>query len=1351
MEPVTPSQIELIQSMDRSLKQMLETMNSVNASTGAQSAAFNELTEAASELKPELDSAKQGLGALEEMQAKVEKGFSSFTDGIKSFIGQGNWDKFAANGSEALSLLHINVDSLTNALTNPLAAAIGFAGGIWDTIVAKAAELAHQGIQFARAMEEVRDKFGDLTQNTSRQVIDVGKNFGSSLREAAGGTGAFSSKFGVGIDGAVAKMQKASELAGDLGATFDALGKEGFKSAADELYVLKDGLAFTSEGLQATTRLAMMGGESLKSFSQSIMASVDKIGKHFGMSTKVLGGDVGKALSNFKMLGKMTGDYVKEITKAAVFTRKLGIELSTLTGIVDKFDDFESGAEAAAQLAQGFGLVIDPLKMMGMEAGPRLAELQKGFVATGRSIESMSRQERALLASTSGLSDEQVQLAFSQKGLSMSYDDISKGADEAAKKQASTQEVMNDLALNIKNILQDMQDFTGFITAFFSGFGVGFGKSSGVQGILRMLAKQLTQVYHIGVSVGGMFSKLFFGDGGPQGKDSKLFKSITSIGDMFVKISGYIADFTGSIKALGEGDVSGAAETLFTNIFGSIQNAFGTATDEFSIVGMAKKFGIFMLQMLQGALGWLAKTGIPSWIKSLKEMFKPGSAIATGIPDAFGTALKGIGANLELLFPLVIELGTEFLSMIPRFFAEYPIASTIGAMFVAGGPILTFITGFGGEFFNTLWSSLGLMASTGATAGAGGAAEAAAAADVATGVGKTMEGAVGEAATTGAGIFESLFSIIEDPLKLAAWGAGIGIFMMALGTAIRDVMLSFTEPLPGKGEKNFIDIVAESANKLSAVKTGDLIALGAIMVGVFGGIGLFVYALASAFEKLPTGAMLIAAGLGMQVGAGLLAIGAVIGVVAVGSGAAGWLAGKIVGGIAGGLASMISAIADAFTDDTFIESLAKAATLGSKIAPSVIGVTAFGSAMEAIAKIVTSTKSALDAIYAVAPDLNAAETSSRELAKQEFARKIASVGMSISVIAPVVSDIFVSISKAFPADIDGTSTASKINKGAANLTALAGAMNSVKTTIDAVGAVNGTIGPLLEKANKDLPTAGKSDPTNLINGILNAVNVFKGAPGATGPAQFGIIGALALLPDIDTAAVSTKIAGLVSMGSALAQINVVMGSLGGGSSIVDSSAILSKNVAALMIVDGPLVQLRKLFGSPNRPGGAFSHLNVPEEGLTEKIDSVFNVLDHYISRATTTSESMADARMRQFSTRVLKITDYMATTRQILENLGTIPLDATIDKLGTDMKVAKSVFSVAGGAVKIAVQMNVTMNAEKISAGLVMGGYIKPTQEFGDYMLANDGVGEYFKNPGKEYNDRPTGGPSGTNARWQPI
>jgi len=1334
VEPVTLSQIELTQSMDRSLKQMLETMNSVNVSTGAQSAAFSELTEAATAASTATSGTTESLGLLSDMQEKVKKGTADLKEGFAKVFGASSWERLTSPANEALGLLGTNVDSLIDSLSNPLAAAIGFVGGIWDQLTTKAAELARQGVQFARAMEEVRDKFGDLTQNTSRQVIDVGKNFGSSLREAAGGTGAFSSKFGVGIDGAIAKMQKASELAGDLGATFDALGKEGFKSAADELYVLKDGLAFTSEGLQATTRLAMMGGESLKSFSQSIMASVNKIGKHFGMSTKVLGGDVGKALSNFKMLGKMTGDYVKEITKAAVFTRKLGIELSTLTGLVDKFDDFESGAEAAAQLAQGFGLVIDPLKMMGMEAGPRLAELQKGFVATGRSIESMSRQERALLASTSGLSDEQVQLAFSQKGLSMSYDDISKGADDAAKKQASTQEIMNDLALNIKNILQDLGDFTGFITAFFSGFGRGFGMSGGIQGILRVLAKQMTFVFNIGVTVGDMFSKLFFGQS--ASKTSPLHNTIAGFGTMFEEIAGHIKTFTEGLLALGEGDVSGAAEKLFTGISGSIQKAFGAGAEGFDIASMAKRFGIFMLQMLQGALGWLAKTGIPSWIKSLKEMFKPGSAIATGIPDAFGDALKGIGANLELLFPLVIELGTEFLSMIPRFFAEYPIASTIGAMFVAGGPILTFITGFGGEFFNTLWSSLGLMASTGATAGAGGAAEAAAAADVATGVGKTMESAVGEAATTGAGIFESLFSIIEDPLKLAAWGAGIGIFMMALGAAIRDVMLSFTEPLPGKGSKSFIDIVVESANKLAAVKVGDLIALGAIMAGVFGGIGLMMVAISGAMQKLPTQSILSS----ITKHPFIAAMAATFGIVAVGSGAAGAVVGYAVGGIATSLASMIGIIVDAFNTPTFISTITNAGTLGTTLAGSVFGINQFSNATGAISDIVTNTKKALDAIDEVSPEIGLIHRAFGGRRGDELIAQLKNMQNVISLIIPSVIETFTIINAAFKpaADENSESTLETIIKGSSNLAVLEKAMGSISSVTVSIGTITKTLNAALADAGS---WGFDGEPQDLIDNVKKVLDIISGTTENPG----GVIQLLKDIPAFDAVAIQTKVDGIGAVSGMLASVATAINSV----ALIKIADITTfgTNLDKIVEEGGPLKKITALFGTTGV--GLQSLVGLSTEGIVLGTDSVFNVLDHYISRATTTSESMADERLQQFSTRVLKITDYMATTRQILENLGTIPLDATIDKLGTDMKVAKSVFSVAGGAVKIAVQMNVTMNAEKVAAGLVMGGYIEAKPAFKTYMQENDGVGEYFNDPAAKFERGGYGGPS-SNAVWSP-
>jgi hypothetical protein len=53
--------------------------------------------------------------------------------------------------------------------------------------------------------------------------------------------------------------------------------------------------------------------------------------------------------------------------------------------------------------------------------------------------------------------------------------------------------------------------------------------------------------------------------------------------------------------------------------------------------------------------------------------------------------------------------------------------------------------------------------------------------------------------------------------------------------------------------------------------------------------------------------------------------------------------------------------------------------------------------------------------------------------------------------------------------------------------------------------------------------------------------------------------------------------------------------------------------------------------------------------------------------------------------------------------------------------------------------MNVTMNAEKISAGLVMGGYVKPTDGFGEYLNTSDGVGERFDSPVGLYKRQATG------------
>lgn len=1328
---MTATQLELMQEMNRTLQQQAEILNTISERLSGQSAAFQEVTSSAEELAPALEDNSAKAGLFEGALKGVTEQWESFTGVVKKFVGEDNFNAFFNAGAEAFNLLGINVTSLADAISNPLAAALGFLGNSWDILVGHAADLAHQGTAFARALEDVREKFGDLTQNTSRQVVDVGRNMSASLREAAGGTGAFASKFSPGVDGAIERMHMAMEIAGDLGSTFDALGKD-FSNASDELYVLKKGLDFTGEGLQATARLAMLGGQSLKSFSQGIMASIDKIGKQFGMSTKVLGGDVGKALSNFKMLGKMTGDYVKEITKAAVFTRKLGIELNTLTGLVDKFDDFEQGAEAAAQLAQGFGLVVDPLKMMGMEAGPRLAELQKAFVATGRSIDSMSRQERSLLAQTSGLSDEQVQLAFSQKGLSMSYDEISKGADAAAKRQATTQEIMNDLALNIKNVIVDMQQFTGFITAFFSGFGAGFGGSRGVMGIIRELAKQLTQVYHIGFQVGRLFSTVLF-SGSSETSAKGLAQSIGRIGQMFVNIANNIKDFVDSIKSVGEGgDISGAVSRLITNIFGNINSAFTGATGNISIFGMAKRFGTFMLQVLNGALKWLVTTGIPGWIVAIRSSFTGTgpSSVTGGAVDAMGTAIQGITDNLGLLLPLLKDLGVELLKMIPRIFENFPIASTVASMFVAGGPVLAFITSFGSEFMSNLWSQFGNVAKAGADTGAVGANQAAVAANVTAGVGETMESAVGTTAVAGAGIFERLFNIIEDPAKIAAYAAGIGIAIKTVGIAIRDTMLAFMDPLPGRGV-SFIDVLASSAAKFSSINVSDLLTIGVILGGIMAAIGILVTKIAGAFSSMPTSTMFIGAGLGVVLSPVLVPLAAALG-ISVGTGLAGLQLGKLMGGVASAITSMLTGVVDAFTDPTFIASIRSAAALGASMAGEVAGISSLASVMSSVVTLVTGAKTALDALSALAPDLDAASSTDREIAKQNMLEKIGLISITISSVASSISVSFNNIASAFPADAiqGGKTSEQKITQGASMMTALASSMGSIVSIMTSLGTINSTFATVV-------PTNWMgAQPEELVNGIKRALAVIFGTVNnpelvvVGGPVEGnpGILGALSSIPAINLGDIKSRIDGMNSIQQILTAFTGVISSM--STATPESMQGFADAALKMSVTNGPIYAIHDLMTSST---GLLLLADIKPGDMQGKIDSVFNVLDHYIERSGATSESMASEKQRQFATRLAKITNQVATTRRILEDLGTIPLDATIDKVAQNMSVAKSVFSINGGAVKISVNMNVTMNAEKISSNLVMSGFLAPQQGFKEYLLSTDGVGETFEAPETEF------------------
>jgi hypothetical protein len=149
------------------------------------------------------------------------------------------------------------------------------------------------------------------------------------------------------------------------------------------------------------------------------------------------------------------------------------------------------------------------------------------------------------------------------------------------------------------------------------------------------------------------------------------------------------------------------------------------------------------------------------------------------------------------------------------------------------------------------------------------------------------------------------------------------------------------------------------------------------------------------------------------------------------------------------------------------------------------------------------------------------------------------------------------------------------------------------------------------------------------------------------------------------------------------------------------------------------------------------------KGSTDGINRTFDVLLAFADSMDMVMQKVTTEKLDEFAGRTEAIIEHTRKMKDMLENLDTIPIDATIDQMGRNMKIAKKIMEINGGAVKVAVQVNLTMNAEKMAAGLVANGYIEPTQQFGEYMQNNDGIGEQFKNPSVKYESRTD------NAQWR--
>jgi hypothetical protein len=275
-------------------------------------------------------------------------------------------------------------------------------------------DAAQSGVDpFRVALEELRDAFGNLSIGTSRAVQDMMPNI-KQFEQSGLSLGRV---FGYGREGLANVLREYTKLAQDMGPIFNTFARQTARMSG-EVMVLTKATSFTGAAMKGLQITANNSGQDITSNLRGIMKDLVRVERTFGFSAKEVGKDLEFMIKESASFGIMVP---RDMMKASVYVKKLGLSMETLKKVMDKTLNFEDSAQQVAGLAEAFNLNIDAMKLM-KEQDPtkKLDLLREAFFKAGRNVDQLSIAERRRLSDLTGLSDEETRLAFSQKNRALS-------------------------------------------------------------------------------------------------------------------------------------------------------------------------------------------------------------------------------------------------------------------------------------------------------------------------------------------------------------------------------------------------------------------------------------------------------------------------------------------------------------------------------------------------------------------------------------------------------------------------------------------------------------------------------------------------------------------------------------------------------------------------------------------------------------------------------------------------------------------------------------------------------------------------------------------------------------------
>lgn len=621
---------ESLNEMNKALKDADKALQDLS---GTQQKAYGDINKSAKQSNKHLKSMSDkiaSIGKKSAMVAVLATSFSGLSSGVR--LGLGLFE----------SMLSV-AGTLAKSFFNLGASIIAIPFKILNNLMGRAAQMS--GGELRQAIEDLRKEMGDLSTNEGKAVMDSFRH----MRKEGTMTGLrLYSVFGDMAN----RLKEMTRIAVAMGRSFTSMTDE-FMQHGRQIGEYVKGLGLSDEGIRAVTKRAQSSGKEFIEISREITTMAFGMGDAFGINGKLISKDIAEMVGDFENFGSVG---IKQMSQVAVYTRRLGIEVKDLLGVIGKFDDFETAAQSAAQLSQAFGLQVDTLEMLKeQDPAARFESLRKAFLATGRSVEGLTRQELSLLSTQTGISAEALKLGFSQSKAGMSYEEVQKQAGLTEKKQLSQAEAMEKLSMSIELLVHQGQQMEGgFFNIFLQGFDQGARHSGHFYKLMMQLHRAMRATFQVGREVGMMFMQYFPGV-------NDIFENMTEV---FAKIGGFrrtskgmvafgflgdvLEDFRKFFKALTT-DPRVALKELFKNLQKDFFSHFSTSKQQgMKILGGFKMFFKAMSGIFAAGLE-MAMHGVAHLVHLLTDLIKDPSKLMKG-STAAGSGMYG--TILDMLKPM---------------------------------------------------------------------------------------------------------------------------------------------------------------------------------------------------------------------------------------------------------------------------------------------------------------------------------------------------------------------------------------------------------------------------------------------------------------------------------------------------------------------------------------------------------------------------------------------------------------------------------------------------------------------------------------------------------------------------